>query len=92
MKLIAKNALNKHLKLFWKNATGYHLKLLTFKKDRSLELTGNTDGTVTIVEVGFQSNTYSNLSVDAAKHQFKKSLTREFPRSHNVYFEQYKKN
>lgn len=91
MKLIAKNTVNKILKTFWKNPTNQKIKLMTFKKDRSVELIGSDTETITITEVGFQQATYSNLTITEARHQFKKSFATEFPRSHNVYLEQYKK-
>lgn len=91
MKLIAINALNKHLKSFWKRPNDQRITLLTFKKDRSLTIVG-VENTITIIETGYRSQTYSELTITEAKHQFKHSFATEFPRSHNVYFEQYKKN
>lgn len=62
------------------------IKLLTFKKDRAVVIQKNF-AKITIVEDGFARQTFSDLDEHVALKILKKLLTKEFPRSHTIYFQ-----
>lgn len=60
------------------------LQFYTFKKDRSV-IIQLTDSTAQLIERGYHDETI-NLDSSNAKHLLKTAFSREFPRSHKVYF------
>lgn len=86
MKLITKQAAHSWAKQQLKHKDPSHLLLMSFKKDRHIKLV-KQENTVTIIEAGFTNATYSKLPLPEALKLLKKLIAKEFPRSHNLYYQ-----
>ena len=68
--------------LCMKMTENHSLTIKSFKKDRTVEIT-RLSGSFRINEEGFENNTYE-IEEDKLKHESKKIIEKEFPRSHQV--------
>lgn len=63
-------------------AEGHSLTIKSFKKDRSVEIT-RLRNSFLIGEDGFEKKSYE-IKEEGLRHELKKIIEREFPRSHKV--------
>ncbi|WP_393971667.1 hypothetical protein OXIME_000241 [Oxyplasma meridianum] len=68
--------------LCMKMAENHSLTIKSFKKDRSVEIT-RLPQSYRINEEGFEKQIYE-ITEDNLKHELKKIIEKEFPRSHQV--------
>ena len=78
MKSVEKSAFS----LCTKMTGNQSLTLKSFKKDRSVEITKLGDSYF-IIEDGFEKNSFE-INEGELKHELKRLIEREFPRSHKV--------
>ena len=60
---------------------GHALDLRTYKRNRSVLLRRNPDGSILVMENGYEQNRFANVSRDKLPKLLKTLLKREFPRS-----------
>ncbi len=63
---------------------GYKIELMTFKKDRGMEIS-KLNSAIMLKEFGFKNET-SELDMGSFEKAFKDAYWREFPRSHEVRY------
>lgn len=84
MRTITKQTAIRWVKQQLKHGQVNQLILLTFKKDRQVRICLQDQG-YTLIEAGYQHQTFTNLDQQAVIKLLKQLLATEFPRSHTIY-------